>query len=47
MKKLLKILLKEAVSIEKEFITESLPCSLIGMNEKLMKQYIEYVADDC
>ena len=40
-----KNIIKEAVSIEKEFITESLPCSLIGMNEKLMKQYIEYVAD--
>ena len=37
--------IQEAVSIEKEFITESLPCSLIGMNETLMKQYIEYVAD--
>ena len=35
----------EAVSIEKEFITESLPCKLIGMNNDLMKQYIEYVAD--
>ena len=38
-------IIQEAVSIEKEFITESLPCSLIGMNETLMKQYIEYVAD--
>lgn len=35
----------EAVEIEKEFITESLPVSLIGMNAKLMAQYIEYVAD--
>jgi len=35
----------EAVEIEKEFITESLPVSLIGMNSKLMSQYIEYVAD--
>jgi len=35
----------QAVSIEKEFVTESLPVSLIGMNEKLMSQYIEYVAD--
>ena len=35
----------EAVTIEKEFITESLPCSLIGMNSELMKKYIEYVAD--
>ena len=36
---------EEAVEIEKEFITESLPCSLIGMNQDLMKQYIEYVSD--
>ena len=36
---------KEAVEIEKEFICESLPCSLIGMNKNLMSQYIEYVAD--
>lgn len=35
----------EAVEIEKEFITESLPCSLIGMNAQLMSQYIEFVAD--
>ena len=40
-----KEIIQEAVNIEKEFITESLPCSLIGMNETLMKQYIEYVAD--
>jgi ribonucleotide reductase beta subunit family protein with ferritin-like domain len=38
-------IIQEAVNIEKEFITESLPCSLIGMNENLMKQYIEFVAD--
>lgn len=38
-------ILMEAVSIEQEFITEALPCSLIGMNAKLMKQYIEFVAD--
>jgi ribonucleotide reductase beta subunit family protein with ferritin-like domain len=38
-------IIKEAVELEKEFITESLPCSLIGMNMDLMKQYIEYVAD--
>lgn len=36
---------KDAVEIEKVFITESLPVSLIGMNCKLMKQYIECVAD--
>ena len=38
-------IIKEAVEIEKEFITEALPCKLIGMNQKLMKQYIEFVAD--
>ena len=38
-------IMKEAVSIEKEFITESLPCNLIGMNSILMEQYIEFVAD--
>ena len=38
-------IITEAVNIEKEFITESLPCSLIGMNKTLMGQYIEYVAD--
>ena len=38
-------IIKEAVSIEKEFITESLSCRLIGMNDTLMSQYIEYVAD--
>lgn len=36
---------KEAIEIEKEFITESLPVRLIGMNESLMKEYIEFVAD--
>ena len=36
---------KEAVAIEKEFITESLSCRLIGMNDTLMGEYIEYVAD--
>ena len=38
-------IIKEAVIAEKEFITESLPCALIGMNNTLMSQYIEYVAD--
>tara|TARA_Y100000991_G_C21961511_1_gene344718 strand:- start:514 stop:1491 length:978 start_codon:yes stop_codon:yes gene_type:complete len=38
-------IVSEAVTIEKEFITESLPCNLIGMNSELMKQYIEFVAD--
>jgi len=39
------IMIEEAVEIEKEFITESLPVRLIGMNDMLMKQYIEFVAD--
>jgi ribonucleotide reductase beta subunit family protein with ferritin-like domain len=38
-------ILMEAVDIEKEFICDALPCSLIGMNSKMMSQYIEFVAD--
>jgi ribonucleotide reductase beta subunit family protein with ferritin-like domain len=38
-------ILREAVKIEKHFITKALPCELIGMNADLMKQYIEFVAD--
>ena len=38
-------IVNEAVTIEKEFITEALPCRLIGMNSSLMTLYIEYVAD--
>ena len=38
-------ILREAVKIEKHFITKALPCELIGMNAKLMTQYIEFVAD--
>lgn len=38
-------IIKEAVEIEKEFITEAIPCRMIGMNSKLMIQYIEFVAD--
>ena len=34
-----------SVEIEKEFICEALPCRLIGMNSKMMSQYIEFVAD--
>ena len=41
----LKTIIKEAVEIEKEFITESIPCAMIGMNAKLMCEYIEFVAD--
>ena len=38
-------IIKEAVKIEKNFITKALPCELIGMNAVLMSQYIEFVAD--
>lgn len=38
-------IIKEAVDIEKEFICESLPCRLLGMNSDLMSAYIEFVAD--
>lgn len=38
-------IISEAVTIEKEFILEALPVSLIGMNGELMSQYIEFVAD--
>jgi ribonucleoside-diphosphate reductase beta chain len=38
-------IIDSALQIEKEFITEALPVSLIGMNSELMKQYLEYVSD--
>ncbi|MGA0557340.1 ribonucleoside-diphosphate reductase small subunit [Larkinella sp. VNQ87] len=38
-------LIRDAVSIEQEFVTDALPVSLIGMNADLMNQYIEFVAD--
>lgn len=38
-------IITEAVSFEKEFVTDALPVNLIGMNAELMTQYIEYVAD--
>jgi ribonucleotide reductase beta subunit family protein with ferritin-like domain len=38
-------IVKDAVTIEKNFITKALPCELIGMNAALMAQYIEFVAD--
>ncbi|MCC9135758.1 ribonucleoside-diphosphate reductase small subunit [Pontibacter silvestris] len=38
-------IIKDAVSIEQEFVTDALPVDLIGMNAKLMSQYIEFVAD--
>ena len=43
--KRIKEILLSALEIEKEFITESLPVSLIGMNQNLMKQYLEFVVD--
>jgi len=44
-KKKIREILLSALEIEKEFITESLPVSLIGMNSNLMKQYLEFVVD--
>ena len=38
-------IIKEAVEIEENFIIDSIKCSMIGMNENLMKQYIHFVAD--
>lgn len=38
-------MVQEAVDIEKQFVSECLPVSLIGMNRDMMCQYIEYVAD--
>ena len=38
-------LMREAVKIEKEFITEALPCALVGMSAPRMAEYIEFVAD--
>lgn len=38
-------IIDEAVSIEKDFVSDALPVDLIGMNAKLMTQYIEFVAD--
>ena len=38
-------IIKDAVEIEKEFVTDALPVKLIGMNAELMCQYIEFVAD--
>ena len=41
----IKQIVLEAVAIEKEFICESLPVSLVGMNKDLMSEYIEFVSD--
>jgi len=44
-KKAATAIITDAVEIEKEFISDALPVSLIGMNAKMMSQYIEFVAD--
>ncbi len=44
-KERIKEIIISALDIEREFITESLPVSLIGMNSKLMTQYLEFVTD--
>ena len=44
-KEAVQAIIVEAVGIEQEFLTEALPCGLLGMNAKLMKEYIEFVAD--
>ena len=41
----IKEIIIDALNIEREFVTESLPVSLIGMNSKLMTQYLEFVTD--
>lgn len=44
-KSLIESIITDAVEIEKEFVSDALPVKLIGMNELLMCQYIEFVAD--
>ena len=44
-KERIKEIIVDALNIEREFVTESLPVSLIGMNAKLMTQYLEFVTD--
>ncbi|KAI1828336.1 ribonucleoside-diphosphate reductase small subunit [Xylaria intraflava] len=44
-KEIVEAVIVDAVKIEQEFLTEALPCALLGMNSNLMKQYIEFVAD--
>lgn len=44
-KERIKEIIVDALDIEREFVTESLPVSLIGMNAALMTQYLEFVAD--
>jgi len=43
--KIITEIIRDAVEIEKVFITESIPCRMIGMNSKLMMQYIEFMGD--
>ena len=43
--KAIQTIIADAVTIEKEFVTDALPVRLIGMNAELMCQYIEFVAD--
>lgn len=38
-------IIREAVEIEQEFICDSIPCNMLGMNSDLMEQYIQFVAD--
>ena len=38
-------IVKEAVAVEVDFIIDSIPCAMLGMNSKLMNEYINYVAD--
>ncbi|BCR88697.1 ribonucleotide-diphosphate reductase subunit RNR2 [Aspergillus chevalieri] len=44
-KQIVQDIITEAVAIEQEFLTDALPVALLGMNAKLMTQYIEFVAD--
>lgn len=44
-KKAVQDVITEAVQIEQEFLTDALPSALLGINAKIMKQYIEFVAD--
>jgi len=44
-REIVKEIVQDAVDIEKAFIIDALPCSLIGMNSSKMSEYIEYVAD--
>jgi ribonucleotide reductase beta subunit family protein with ferritin-like domain len=41
----IRAIVKDAVQVEQIFITEALPCRLIGMDADQMKRYIEFVAD--